>query len=57
MALDLNAAGAGTDAATTTPIKWKTNPFHGNFNPGTTNGQKMFIKRSKGHAEGKQFNC
>ncbi len=31
------------------------NPFHGNFNPGTTNAQKMFIKRSKGHVERKWF--
>mmetsp|Transcript_16553 Transcript_16553/g.33761 ORF Transcript_16553/g.33761 Transcript_16553/m.33761 type:complete len:231 (-) Transcript_16553:277-969(-) len=49
-------AGDGAGAAAAASIEWKTNPFHGNFNPGTTNGQKMFIERSKEHAEGKRFN-
>ncbi len=46
-----NNAGAGAAAT----IEWKLNPFQGNFNPGTTKGQKMSIEQSKGHAEGKQF--
>ncbi len=46
---NMNAGGAAA------PIEWKMNPFQGNFNPGTTNGQKMFIEWSKGHAEDKHF--
>ncbi len=46
---NVNAGGAAA------LVEWKMNPFQGNFNPGTTNGQKRFIECSKGHAEGKCF--
>ena len=29
-------------------IKWKTDPYHGNFNPGTPLGHKIFLEKTKG---------
>ncbi len=49
MMVNVNAGG------TVGPIKRKMNPFQGNFNPETKNGQKMFIECSKGCIEGKHF--
>ncbi len=39
----------------TPTIEWKTNPFNGDFNPGTKTGQQIFIKKSKGPADGTRF--
>ncbi len=47
---NMNAGGALAPA-----VEWKMNPFQGDFNPGTTNGQKMLLERLKGHLDGKQF--
>ncbi len=46
-------ANAGGAAAS--EIEWKTNPFNGNFNPGTKTGQVIFIEKTKGHPDGKRF--
>jgi len=32
-------------------IEWKTDPFHGNFNPGTQLGHQIFQEKMKGIAE------
>ena len=32
----------------TMAIEWKTDPFHGNFNPGTYLGHKIFLEKTKG---------
>ena len=29
-------------------IKWKSDPYHGNFNPGTPLGHKIFLEKTKG---------
>ncbi len=35
--------------------EWKTNPFHGNFNPGTKTGQQIFLEKTKGVADGTRY--
>lgn len=32
--------------------EWKTNPFHRNFKPGMKTGQQIFLKKTKGVADG-----
>ena len=29
-------------------VEWKTDPLHGNFNPGTPMGHKIFLEKTKG---------
>ena len=36
-------------------IEWKTYPYHGNFNPGTPLGHKIFLEKSKGLELEKRF--
>ena len=36
--------------------EWKTDPYHGNFNPGTPLGHKIFLEKSKGLELEKRFN-
>ncbi len=40
-----------TTATMTTTKEWKTNPFHGNFNPEMKTGQQIFLKKTKGNAD------
>ena len=44
--------GAGAAlVASLTPARikiWTENPLTGNFNPGTTSGQKIFLEKTKG---------
>ena len=43
-------------AAPALATEWKTNPFHGNFNPGTRPVQQIFLeKRTDGLADGTRF--
>lgn len=39
----------------TSTKEWKTNPFHGNFNPGTKTGQQIFLEKTKGNADGTRY--
>ncbi len=49
-------ATAGIAVGATAPaIEWKMNPFNGGFNPGTKIGQVIFLEKTKGHPDGKQF--
>ena len=36
-------------------VEWKTDPSHGNFNPGTAMGHKIFLEKTKGLEVGKRF--
>ncbi len=49
------AATGATGGAAAPEIEWKTNPFNGNFNPGTKTGQVIFLKKTKGLPDGKRF--
>ncbi len=49
-------ATAGTTVGAKAPaIKWKTNPFNGDFNPAMKTRQVIFLEKTKGHPNGKQF--
>ena len=36
-------------------VEWKTNPSHGNFNPGTPMDHKIFLEKTKGLSVDKRF--
>ena len=36
-------------------VEWKTDPSHGNFNPGTLMGHKTFLEKTKGLSVNKRF--
>ncbi len=48
------AAGAGV-AVAPAPEIWKTNPYSGDFNPGTKLGQTIFAQKTKGLPEADRF--
>ncbi len=47
--------GGGAGAAPVIAEVWKTNPYSGNFNPGTKLGQTIFAEKTKGLAEDKRL--
>ena len=55
MSGNAGAPAAPAAATTTTEEEWTTNPYTRNFNPGTTAGNKIFIEKSKGPADGSRI--
>ncbi len=50
------ATGGGAPAPPVPPVEvWTENPLTGNFNPGTTSGQKIFLEKTKGLAPDKRL--
>ena len=51
----INQINLNNMAAPAPTTEWKMNLLHGNFNPGTRRRQQIFLEKTKGLADGTQF--